>query len=191
MMTTDLDIVPASGTSNLEALATALNSLNARLITGDPDGLKIDFTAKQLQKWIVEFRFLNLTTDHGQLDIVYRPGGTAGYQDLIRAAETLEIGPIQVRVASLEDIIRSKQAVGRDRDLEQLPTLRLVLEQKRSGIRPGQLVRIPWGLEQPRTGMVLAVRGFGPAARASVRVHLDDGEEELDFPVSILEPANG
>ena len=78
-------------------------------------------------------------TDHGQVDIVYRPSGTGGYQDLNERAERFQLGPTSVRVAALEDIIRSKQAVGRERDLEQLPTLRLLLEEKRKRrqTRPG------------------------------------------------------
>jgi hypothetical protein len=42
------------------------------------------------------------------------------------------IGPgISVPVASLRDVIRSKEAAGRDKDLAQLPLLRRTLEQIR------------------------------------------------------------
>ena len=129
--TDDLDIVPLLKRPNLDALADALNELNAKLaVTDEPDGMKIDFTGKHLQKWIVEFRFLNLLTDHGRLDLLHRPGGTEGYHDLSPGSEEMDIGDIRIRVAGLEDIIRSKEAVGRQRDLEHLPTLRMVLEQK-------------------------------------------------------------
>lgn len=129
--TDDLDIVPLVKRANLDALATALNELNAKLAASDePEGIKIDFTGKQLQKWIVEFRFLNLLTDYGRLDVIHRPGGTDGYQDLAQSSEKLDLGELQIRVAALEDIIRSKEAVGRARDLEHLPTLRMVLDRK-------------------------------------------------------------
>jgi hypothetical protein len=36
-----------------------------------------------------------------------------------------------VRVAALEDIIRSKEAANRDKDRQALPTLRLLLEKAR------------------------------------------------------------
>jgi hypothetical protein len=187
LQTTDVDIVPSLGKSNLDALAIALNVMNARIMSHEtPDGLKVDFTGKNLQRWIIDFRFLNLMTDYGQLDVIYRPGGTDGFRDIAEKAENLEIGSVQVRVASLEDIIRSKQAVARERDLEQLPTLRLVLEQKRSGIRPGQVVSVPWELDE-KTGTVIDIRGVGPSARASVLVQIDEGQqEELVFPVSVL-----
>ena len=131
MSTDDVDIVPALKKTNLDALAAALNEMNARLMTSEaPDGINVTFTGKELQKWIVDFRFLHLLTDYGRLDLIHRPEGTSGYQELASNAESLDLGDVQVRVAALEDIIRSKQAVARDRDLAQLPTLRALLEEK-------------------------------------------------------------
>lgn len=128
--TNDVDVVPALGSPNLDALAAALNELNARIMSHDaPGGLvEIDWTGRDLRRWIVDFRWLNLSTDFGQLDLIHRPGGTSGYADLARSAEPMELDDVTIKVAALEDIIRSKQAVARQRDLEQLPTLRLLLE---------------------------------------------------------------
>lgn len=190
MLTDDLDVVPALQVKNLDALAEALNELSARILSADAPGgsIPIAFTGKRLQKWIVDFQFLNLKTDYGQLDLLHRPAGTGGFQDLAANAEEIDLGDFEVRVASLEDIIRSKQAVGRDRDLEQLPTLRMVLEQQRTAIRPGQKVKVPWELDQ-LTGDVVEIRGAGPAAQADVRVELPDGSAEvLTFPLKLLTP---
>lgn len=131
--TNDVDIVPRLQRANLAALAAALNEMNARIKSTDAPGglLKVDWDAKDIQRWIVDFRFLNLMTDFGQLDLIHRPGGTDGYRDLARSAEVLTLDDVEIRVAALEDIIRSKQAVARPRDLEQLPTLRMLLEAKR------------------------------------------------------------
>lgn len=191
MSTDDVDIVPALRKANLESLANALNEMHARVqVTDEPDGIEMSFTGKDLQRWIVDFGFLNLTTDYGRLDILYRPGGTNGYQDLAANAEVLDLGDFEIRVASLEDIIRSKQTVARDRDLEQLPTLRLLLESKKTGMRPGQEVIVPWELSETR-GTVIEVRGVGPGAQASVRVQVPgNGEEVLPFPVRHLRPAD-
>lgn len=133
MLTEDVDVVPALKMSSLEVLATALNELNARIMSSDaPDGtIEVDWHAKDLRRWIVDFRFLNLQTDYGRLDLIHRPGGTDGYSDLAASAEVLRLEDVEIKVAALEDIIRSKQAVARPRDLEQLPTLRLLLEAKR------------------------------------------------------------
>lgn len=134
LMTDDVDVVPDLEIQSLRSLADALNELNARIMSPDAPGgsIEMEWTAGDLRKWIVDFRFLNLMTDYGQLDLIYRPAGTSGYRDLATAAETLTVDDFGIRVASLEDIIRSKQAVGRDRDLEQLPTLRMLLEVKRN-----------------------------------------------------------
>lgn len=133
VLTDDVDVVPLLKTTNLDALADALNELNARLMSAEAPGgsIAIDWRGKDLQRWIVDFRFLNLATDHGQLDLIHRPGGTTGYDDLAKAARVVEVDDVEIKVAALEDIIRSKEAVARQRDLEQLPTLRLLLEAQR------------------------------------------------------------
>lgn len=133
VLTDDVDVVPLLKTTNLDALANALNELNARLMSAEAPGgsIAIDWRGKDLQRWIVDFRFLNLATDHGQLDLIHRPGGTTGYDDLAKAARVVEVDDVEIKVAALEDIIRSKEAVARQRDLEQLPTLRLLLEAQR------------------------------------------------------------
>lgn len=129
--TTDIDIVPALDKSNLDRLAAALKELDAVMMTGDArEAVQLRFTGKSLQKWLVEFRLLNLRTRYGRLDLIYRPAGTEGYRELASNAKSERIGEIEIRLAALEDIIRSKQAVARERDLEQLPTLRRLLERK-------------------------------------------------------------
>jgi len=49
------------------------------------------------------------------------------YDDLIRDATHNNLSGIEVRVASLADIIRSKQAANRPKDQRVLPTLREIL----------------------------------------------------------------
>jgi hypothetical protein len=77
----------------------------------------------------------NLVTDHGRLDITFRPSGTTGFADLARDAVHLTILGVEVDVASLADVIRSKEAAGREKDRLALPVLRRVLEEdlRRSG----------------------------------------------------------
>lgn len=68
-------------------------------------------------------RTLNLQTEHGDLDLTFVPDGTAGYDDLIRSATAEPVGGAVVHVAALTDIIRSKTAAGRQKDIEALPEL--------------------------------------------------------------------
>lgn len=122
--TEDVDITPARDQENLERLASALRELGAKLRT-----------PKEAVEFPVDGPFLNvgeiwtLSTPHGDLDISFIPSGTRGYDDLKRDAVELELGPgVVVQVASLADVIRSKQAAGRLKDLGQLPALRQTLE---------------------------------------------------------------
>jgi hypothetical protein len=56
------------------------------------------------------------------LDITNRPDGTGGYEDLNRSAQPHPLGgDLHIAIASLEDIIRSKTAAGRAKDLATLP----------------------------------------------------------------------
>lgn len=128
--TVDVDVVPDLQTSNLNRLAEALTELEARLRDAkEPEGIPIGLDGKALKKALPDFRFLRLTTKYGYLDLLYEPAGTEGFRDLNRSAVKKSIAPaVEISVASLADVIRSKQAVGRVRDLEQLPALRRLLE---------------------------------------------------------------
>ena len=76
-------------------------------------------------------RIWNLTTKHGDLDITFVPSGTTGFADLTRDAETIVLRGTEVRLASLADIVRSKEAAGRDKDRRALPVLRELLARQR------------------------------------------------------------
>lgn len=120
--TRDADIVPARAAGNLDRLAGALQELAARLWVGpaEPEGVEITFDRKTLGQIA---GFLNLITRHGPLDITCRPDGTDGYPDLSRSAVMVRLLDIDVPVASLRDVIRSKEAAGRAKDLATLPAL--------------------------------------------------------------------
>jgi hypothetical protein len=123
-VTQDIDITPSRSAANLDRLSDALRDLDARVYTqGEPDGLPFDHTGPSLNQSSV----WNLVTKHGQLDISFIPNGTTGYDDLTRDAQYGTIHGVEVRVASLADIIRSKQAANRPKDQRVLPTLREIL----------------------------------------------------------------
>jgi len=66
---------------------------------------------------------LNLTTRCGNLDVAVQPTGTAGYDGLVARATSFHIGALDVPVAALADIIRSKEAANRPKDRATLPIL--------------------------------------------------------------------
>jgi hypothetical protein len=118
--TRDIDITPASDDDNLERLSRALHELNARIRTADvPEGLPFDHDGASLSR----ARIWNLTTPSGEFDLSFVPSGTEGYDDLARHAHLLELYGQLVPVADLDDVIRSKEAAGRPKDILHLPIL--------------------------------------------------------------------
>ena len=123
-VTFDVDVVPALDPTNLSALSSALTEMHARIWTNDePEGLAFDHSGESLGR----AKIWNLVTDHGRLDITFEPSGTTGFDDLRRDAVTLRVMDRPVDVASLADVVRSKQAAGRRKDEVVLPVLREML----------------------------------------------------------------
>jgi hypothetical protein len=129
VVTEGIDVTPATDRANLERLAAALQELDARLRSAaDPDGVPFPVDAELL----ASADMWTLTTTAGDLDVCFTPSGTRGYSDLRREATRERLGRgLDVVVASLRDVIRSKEAAGRDKDLAQLPLLHRTLEQIR------------------------------------------------------------
>lgn len=64
-----------------------------------------------------------------QIDFMSLIHGVRSFESLRSRAATMPIGHASLRVASLADIIRSKRAVGRPRDLAVLPILEATLDE--------------------------------------------------------------
>jgi hypothetical protein len=109
--TFDLDICYARDDENLEHLASALKDLRARL-RGAPDDTPFILQAATLKAGD-HFTF---TTSAGSLDCLGTPAGTDGFSDLISRATWHELVGHRVAVASLDDLIKMKQAAGRRKD---------------------------------------------------------------------------
>jgi hypothetical protein len=120
-VTRDLDIVPSTKPDNLERLEAALEELRAegrgrRTVSAaniDPgDGDVIE-----------------LSTNQGELKIVWQPEGTGGYDDLRRAATREPLGKgVRPAVASVDDLARMLAALGREEDQAKLRDLRRLAE---------------------------------------------------------------
>lgn len=127
--TEDMDITPATNKDNLARLSSALDELDAKVrAEGVPGGLPFTHDADSL----AALRTWNLTTRFGDLDLSFVPDGTTGYDDLRRDAEETDLLGVAVAVASLADVVRSKQAANRPKDQRVLPTLRDLLARIRS-----------------------------------------------------------
>jgi hypothetical protein len=126
-LTADADITPAGDRPNLERLATALKELDAKIYTESiPEGLAFDCSSTMLGR----ASMWNLVTKAGRLDIAFEPAGVEGYDDLKKDAERFEAFGVRFLVASLDDIIRSKEAAGRPKDLDDVAILRAMKRMK-------------------------------------------------------------
>lgn len=123
LITQDLDVCYARDDENIERMAAALKQLNARL-RGAPDDLPLRPDAQTLKAGN-HFTFL---TDAGGFDILGSPSGArGGYEELLAAAVDIDLDAYRVKVASIDDLIKMKQAADRPKDravLEELGALR-------------------------------------------------------------------
>lgn len=125
-MTNDADIFPDADRGNLARLAEALRDLDARVRSPEtPDGLPFDPHPDLLSGMAV----LNLTTRCGDLDVAIKPAGLGTFATVREVAVEFDLGGIRVAVATLADIIRSKEAADRPKDRATLPLL-YALEQE-------------------------------------------------------------
>lgn len=129
--TRDIDITPSQDADNLSRLAAVLHDLGARIrVPGGPgEGVEVPggITADHLAG-LVTAAFV---TNAGPLDLSFVPDGTEGFEDLARSRATIDYEGRAVSVASLEDVLRSKEAAGREKDLLVIPAIRAHLRRRR------------------------------------------------------------
>lgn len=131
--TYDVDIVPRGDAANLQRLSDALRDLHARIRSEGVDGgVPFDHDATSLAAVAV----WNLITPFGMLDISFVPSGTSGYPDLAQEAVPTSAYGVVVSIASLADVVRSKQAANRPKDQRALPVLREILANRDRPVGP-------------------------------------------------------
>ena len=129
--TEDVDISPARDRANLDRLGGALRELNARIRTEhEPDGVAFPCDGAFIE---AQQLMLNLTTDVGDVDLTLAPAGfPAGYDDLVARSVAIDVGDgVATRIAALDDVIASKRAAGRNKDIAALPYLDALAEEIR------------------------------------------------------------
>ncbi len=123
-VTNDLDICYARDRENLERLALALRELRARL-RGAPQGVRFRLEAETFAAGD-HFTF---ETEAGNLDVLGAPAGVRAMEELERTAVVMDLDGLLVRVASIDDLIRMKQAAGRPKDLIEAEVLGALREE--------------------------------------------------------------
>lgn len=120
-VTVDLDVMPQRDLDNADRLAAALNALGAR----GTDGVKVELEGTDFLGW----QSRRFDTEAGPLDVVPHAAAIGGFEDA--ATIELALGDLSVRVITLDDVIASKEELGRPKDVAALPALYATREARR------------------------------------------------------------
>lgn len=115
--TNDADLIPAPDPANLERLAAALRSLDARVLNAGEEETEID--AKMLPRATI----WQFASRDGGIDVMHEVPGGSPYEELSERALHVRLGEIDVPVVDLDDLIAMKLARGRPVDLEDVASL--------------------------------------------------------------------
>ena len=134
-VTVDIDIVPERSVGEswpARRSASRIWGLGS-VLRGSRKELRFDCSAGFFGN-LAPDAVVNMTTAAGDLDVALQPSGTRGFADLRRSAIEIEVAErLYILVASLEDVIRSKEAAAREKDRLALPRLRRLLDRVRRG----------------------------------------------------------
>ena len=117
--TVDLDVCYARSPENVKRLVDALAPLSPKL-RGAPPELPFFWDVQTLRNGLN----FTLTTTAGDIDVLGEVTGLGGYGEMALRAVVVELYGLTIKILSLEDLIRSKAAAGRAKDLVDLEALR-------------------------------------------------------------------
>jgi hypothetical protein len=115
--TNDADLIPAPDPPNLERLAAALRSLEARVLNPGEEKTAID--AKMLPRATI----WQFASRDGGIDVIREVPGGRSYDELSKGALHVQLGDVDVPVVGLDDLIQMKLARGRPVDLADVASL--------------------------------------------------------------------
>jgi predicted nucleotidyltransferase len=127
-LTADIDFCYSRNKANIENIIKALMPFHPKL-RGADENVPFVFDTKSIEMGL-NFSF---STDLGDIDLFGEVSGIGNYDDVLKYSETVDIYEIPCKVLTLEGLIISKRASGRQKDLILLSELEALLE-----IRKGQ-----------------------------------------------------
>jgi len=133
-LTADVDLVIDLSTDAARDAVLALTEAGYRpLAPVDPFALS---DPAQRSDWhenrgMKVFSFWDSTNSSPTVDVMLSP--IVSFEELWRQAQTIKIGGIEVRVASVEHMIRLKEAAGRSQDLADVERLKRKLREPDNG----------------------------------------------------------
>ena len=126
IVTNDLDVCYERSSDNMDRLAAALLELQATLrVAGVDEELPFILDGRT----IAAGDSFTFNSEAGPIDVLGTPSGTGGFRDLDADATTYDLGEgLLVRVVSLDDLIRMKEAASRPKDQAHLHVLAALKE---------------------------------------------------------------
>ena len=127
IVTQDLDVCYGRAPDNLTRIASALQPFGLRL-RGLPEGVPNVFDRRALE---LGTNFTLVLADGEEFDLLGEMAAIGGYEAIVSRAVDLDVAGHPVKVLALEDLIRTKRAAGRPKDLAVLPLLEATLQMQR------------------------------------------------------------
>lgn len=117
-ITEDLDLCYSRTTENIKTIADVLRPFNPRP-RGFPEDLPFIFD------WSTINQGTNFTfkTDLGDIDLLGEVKGIGGYSEIVKEAITVDLDGSEVKILSINGLIKAKEAAGREKDVAGLKVL--------------------------------------------------------------------
>ncbi|MEK7441696.1 MAG: nucleotidyltransferase [Chloroflexota bacterium] len=125
-VTYDIDVCYDRSSSNVDRLCAALTKIHPKL-RGVPDEVPFKFDSPTV---LAGLNF-TLNTDFGALDLLGEVEPLGEFERVVQYSEVAELFGFNVRVLSLDGLIRAKRKAGRKKDLLILPELEALLEMQK------------------------------------------------------------
>jgi predicted nucleotidyltransferase len=109
-LTSDCDLATEKTESNLANVKNALEELCARPVRASDDG------PFEIDNSILMAPFMHLKTEAGPVDLINRLPGIDSFQGLFDRSIIVNVQGVEIRMASIEDLIRLKRDTNRERD---------------------------------------------------------------------------
>ena len=125
IVTTDLDVCCRFTSENLRRIEDSIKDLHPyHRLTADK--LPLELTDELCSR----LRNLYLQTDLGKLDCLGEVAGVGDYQQCLTRSVVFELPYGHFRLLDIDALIASKEAIGRERDLQAVTLLRAIKERK-------------------------------------------------------------
>lgn len=124
IVTQDLDVCYRRHPDNLTRIADALAPFQLRL-RGLPEGVPNLFDRRSLD---FGTNYTLVLQDAEEFDLLGEMSAIGGYEAIVGRAVEMEVAGHTVKVLALPDLIRTKRAAGRPKDLAVLPVLEATLQ---------------------------------------------------------------